>query len=87
MGEDCTIPKEPCQISDSADLCHTVYNPMMKLAGIFGILLNEDERNMIESSKVYQQYIGSDQNKLRAGVEVTKIRHLIQGEIPDGCLF
>ena len=40
---------------------------MMKLAGIFGILRNEDERNMIEISKVYQQYIGSDQNKLRAG--------------------
>ncbi|MGM9917691.1 MAG: hypothetical protein ACI316_00135, partial [Lactimicrobium massiliense] len=39
---------------------------MMNLAGIFGILRNEDERNMIESSKVYQQYIGSDQNKLRA---------------------
>ena len=39
---------------------------MMKLAGIFGILRNEDERNMIEVSKVYQQYIGSDQNKLHA---------------------
>ena len=42
---------------------------------------------MIEFSRACQQYIGSDQNKLRAGVEVTKIRHLIQGEIPDGCLF